>query len=395
LFTIVNQPWDPHPRIAVLNLASGQWRVLAENGADAHYVSGGYLVFLSSGTLMAAPFDLEQQKMRGPPVPVVENVMQALGSSDSVLNTMAGQFSISASGWLTYVAGGTTPGPENTLVWVDRAGAAQPVSSLKGRFEFPSLSPDGKRIAYNSECPYVYDLARGTESQSSDESCGIATWTPDGVRLVMNCSPSSNLYWQLADGSSPAERLTTSKYYQAPGTFTPDGSVLAFMESHSAGSDILAMNMGDRHVTPFLSSHFTQKHPAFSPDGRWLAYTSNESGRYETYVRRFPTADSKWKLSAEGGTDPLWAKNGKELFYRWNDQVWAVEIRTDGRLTPGKPHLLFQKPGYQSFSAARGWDISPDGKRFLMVKLDERTPEPVNQMILVQNWLEELKRLKR
>jgi serine/threonine-protein kinase len=190
------------------------------------------------------------------------------------------------------------------------------------------------------------------------------------------------------------ERLAPSEYFQVPGSFTPDGAALAFLEGHpGTGFDVVLLDLKTRRVTSLLNSRSEETHPEFSPDGRWLAYVSNESGRLEVYVRPFPSSGGKWKLSLEGGTEPLWARDGRQLFYRWQDQVWAVDIRTDTGFTPGKPRLLFEKAGYRIAVPVRAWDISADGERFLMVKLDDRKPEPVTEMILVQNWFEELKRL--
>jgi len=204
-----------------------------------------------------------------------------------------------------------------------------------------------------------------------------------------------NLYLQTADGSYPMKRLTTSECSQTPGSLTPDGATLAFVEEHpgSTGNDILLLDLKSRQVTPFLTSRSYEEHPEFSPDGRCLTYSSDESGRPEVYVRPYPNPGGKWKLSLEGGTEPLWARNGKQLFYRWEDQVWAVDVRTDQGFTPGKPRLLFEKPSYRMSRPVRCWDFSPDSQKFLMVKLDDRKPQPVTEMILVQNWFEELKRL--
>jgi dipeptidyl aminopeptidase/acylaminoacyl peptidase len=190
------------------------------------------------------------------------------------------------------------------------------------------------------------------------------------------------------------QRLTTSEHSQWPGSLTPNGSTLAFVEVHPDNAhDILLLDLQSHRVTPFLNSRSDEAYPTFSPNGRWLAYSSDESARQEVYVRPFPNPGGKWKLSLEGGTEPLWARNGKQLFYRWQDQVWAVDVRTDTEFNPGKPHLLFEKAGYRIAVPVRSWDISPDGQRFLMVKLEERKPQPVTDMILVQNWFEELKRL--
>jgi len=146
-------------------------------------------------------------------------------------------------------------------------------------------------------------------------------------------------------------------------------------------------------VTPFLNSQFNEAFPDFSPDGRWLAYTSDESNRSEVYVRPFPGPGMKQQVSNEGGTQPLWSRNGKQLFYRWRDQIWVVDVGTEGGFATGKPRLLFEQPGYSMGAPIRGYDLSLDGERFLMVKAEQRKPSPVTEMILVQNWFEELKRL--
>jgi hypothetical protein len=146
-------------------------------------------------------------------------------------------------------------------------------------------------------------------------------------------------------------------------------------------------------VRPFLNSQFNEAYPEFSPDGRWIAYSSDESKRNEVYVRPFPVPGMKLQVSSQGGREPRWARNGKQLFYRWGDQVWVVDVRTDGGFSTGKPRLLFERPGYSPATAIRGYDLSQDGQRFLMVKREQRKPTPVTEMILVQNWFEELKRL--
>jgi serine/threonine-protein kinase len=400
LVTIVREGWDTHPRAALLDPKTRKWRILLEDAADARYVSTRHLVFLRRGTLMAVPFDLTRLDVMRQPVPVLANVMQAI-STDSDYNTCAGQFSISDSGRLVYVAGGVVADMENSLVWVDQKGTAQPIASFKAPFYHPRLSPDGQRIAYATRGTewrlHVYDLSRGTTSQLTTEGKGYwPIWTVDGRKLIFSWWKSGleNLYWQPADGSSPMERLAPSECYQAAGSLTPDGGTLAFVEgSSSIGADILLLDLRSRRVRPFLNSGSYEAYPAISPDGHWLAYSSDESGRREVYVRSFPNPDGKWKLSLEGGIEPLWARSGKQLFYRWQNQVWEVDVRTDQEFTPGKPRLLFEQARYSTGDPIRCWDISLDGQRFLMVKEEERKPQPITELILVQNWFEELKRL--
>jgi serine/threonine-protein kinase len=401
LFTIMRYASDLQPRVALLEPGTQKWRVLLEDAADARYVPTGHLVFLRQGTLMAVPFVIDELKLNGQPAPAVASVMQALNTASSGFDTAAGQFSISASGAMAYAPGGILPDRESSLVWVDHTGKAEPIASFKAPFFAPRLSPDGQRIAYKTlgkeSQVWIYDLIRSTASRLTSEGFGVfVTWTPDGRRVVFDWmkAVAPNIYWQPADGSTPMERLTQSEYLQFTGSWSPDGETLAFLESHEgSGLDIVLLHMRDRKVTPFLNSRFNERYPEFSPDGRWLACVSNESGRGEVYVLPFPGPGGKWQISNEGGTEPLWSRNGKQLFYRRPNQVWVVDVKAGSGFTASKPRLLFEQPGYGGGGPIRTWDISPDGQRFLMVKLDERKPQPVTEMILVQNWFEELKRL--
>jgi serine/threonine-protein kinase len=243
---------------------------------------------------------------------------------------------------------------------------------------------------------WILDIQRGIATPLTSEGrANEAVWTPDGARVVFNMAAAGgfNLFWQPADGSSPVERLTTSTCQQWPGSWSEEGKILAILEKCRDDTDVSILRMSDRQVTPLLNSRFDESCAEFSPDGHWLAYTSDESGREEVYVRAFPGSGGRRQISNEGGSEPLWARSGRELFYRQGSQVWAVDIESGPGLSTGKPHLLFEQSGYASWGAVRDWDVSLDGKRFLMVRLEERKPEPATEMILVQNWLEELKRL--
>ena len=244
---------------------------------------------------------------------------------------------------------------------------------------------------------YVYDLVRGTNSRLTGEGWSFYTiWTPDGKPLLFSWGKSTadSLFWQPYDGSSPMERLTTSESGQRPGSWSSDGKTLAFVDVHQdTGTDIAMLDVRSGRVTPFLNSQYSEWYPEFSPDGRWMAYTSDESNRQEVYIRPFPGPGMKQQVSSEGGSEPLWARDGKQLFYRRPNQVWVVDVRTDGVFVAGKPRLLFEKPGYGSGYPIRAYDLSLDSQRFLMVKEEQRKPTPVTEIILVQNWFEELKRL--
>jgi eukaryotic-like serine/threonine-protein kinase len=398
LFTITRYASKPS-LIALLDLDSHKWHVLLEDAADARYVSTGHLVFLRQGTLMAVRFNLATLSVVGQPVALLENVMQAINASATGLNTHEGQFDISDSGALVYAEGGVTPSPKHTLVWVDQKGMEQPAVPFQSTFPWPRLSPDGQRIAYRGPGMqiWIYDLIRGTNSRlTSDGEAIMPVWSPDGKRILFswtNSSMNSNLFWQPYDESTSMERLATSDSSQQPGSWSPNGETVAFVTSYTPNQqDIALLDIRSRQVKPFLNSKYNEFFPEFSPDGRWIAFTTDETGQDEVYVRPFPNSTRKYSVSSSGGIEPLWARNGKQLFYRGEIEMFVADVRTDGGFSTSKPRLLFEKPGYVFGYPVRTYDISLDGQRFLMVKREEMKPSPLTEMILVQNWTEELKR---
>ena len=399
LFTVLSDEFDQKPRVAVLDLMTLKWRVLVEDAADARYVPTGHVIFLRHGTLMAAPFDLQHQQITGQPVAAVSNVMQALNTSPS--NTAAGQFGISDSGTLIYALGGTNPDREDQLVWVDLRGSVQPVVSFKAPFWAPRLSPDGQRIAYvtggKEWRTWIHDLNRGTAMQLTNEGkTDFPIWTSDGKRVAFKwwSSGEPSIYWQPVDGSSDKERLTTSNSYQVPGSFSPDGSTLAFVEKHQeTGWDIYLLDLKSRRVTPLLNSKADEAYPEISPDGHWLAYVSNESGREEVYVRPFPEPGGRTQVSATGGEAPAWSRDGKQLFFLSNDGFWITDVRANPTFSSSRPRLLFKQLDYLYGFPSRTWDVSLDGQHFLIVKPADRKSKPVTELILVQDWFDDLKHL--
>jgi serine/threonine-protein kinase len=349
---------------------------------------------------MAVPFDPQKLAVTGAAVPVAEGVLQ------SPVNGHA-QYSFSATGSLAYVPGGVQSA-KSRLVWVNRNGAEQPLAAPAHAYIAPRLSPDGRRIAVGiSEEDYqvwLYDLSRETLTRFTfgGNYNGTPTWTPDGKRIAFlsNKEGPLNIFWQLADGSGGLERLTTSEYIHVPQSFSPDGQLLAFYEVNpTTQRDIWVMRMSDPSVSsgqvrqsqPFLRSPFEESAPRFSPDGRWLAYISDESGRYEIYVQPYPGPGGKWQISAEGGNEPAWNPNGRELFYRSGDKMMAVEIATQPAFTAGKPRILFEGRYEPSPVPGTNYDVSPDGQRFLMLKPSESVEAAPTQIVVVQNWFEELK----
>jgi serine/threonine-protein kinase len=391
LFTVWTGVSLDEARIAVLSLDTGKQRLLVEGGTYARYAPSGHLVYVRAGELLAVPFDLERLEVTGPPVSILQGVsMRPL--------TGAAEFAFSANGSFAYVPGGPRGG-ERALLWVDRKGAAQPLPAPPRGYTTPRLSPDGQRVALGIEDLnaglWLYDLPRGTLSRLIKSAVfPYPVWTPDGQRLTLRVNPDSNLYWMPTDGSGAAERLTTSENAQYPGSWSPDGQVLAFTElDPTTGFDIWLLSLeGDRKPKPFLRTASNEFGPVFSPDGRWLAYVSDESGRPEIYVQPFSGPGAKWQISTEGGTEPTWARNGRELFYRNGDKLMMAAVETKPVFSAAKPILLFEGHYEIGLSGVEDYDVAPDGQRFLMIKTvaQEAPPTHVN---VVLNWSDELRRL--
>jgi serine/threonine-protein kinase len=250
----------------------------------------------------------------------------------------------------------------------------------------------------------VYDLARGVSSQLA-RNAGVAIWHPAGDRIAFASSASGgprNLSWISVDGSSQGDRLTTSNRSQVPSSWSPDRKTLAFVqEAGGANFDIWLLSVGDGPAAahPFLATSSIEQWPEFSPDGRWLAYGSDESGRHEVYVRAYPGPGLKEKVSVNGGTQPAWAANGRELFYTEPapdgalTKMMAVPVTQGERFTAGRPQMVFEGR-YPTFNLVRGYDVTHDANRFLMHRIsgDSEVP-PITQIVVVANWQEELKRL--
>jgi Tol biopolymer transport system component len=286
-------------------------------------------------------------------------------------------------------------------VWVNRNGVEQPVAAPARAYVFPRLSPDGRQvcvaIAEQETQTWLYDLSRETWTRFTFEGnvnlSGI--WTLDGTRIAFQSNKEGplNIFWQRADGSGGLERLTTSEYNNFPASWSPDGKLLAFVEVHpTTGFDIWVLQLNDRKAKPFLQTPFNESVPRFSPDGRWLAYISNESGRWEIYVQSYPGPGGKWQISTEGGTEPVWNPNGRELFYRSGEKMMAVDIATQPSLTAGKPRVLFEGRYNPSPGTSPNYDVAPDGQRFLMIKPADAGEAAPTQINVVLNWFEELKR---
>jgi eukaryotic-like serine/threonine-protein kinase len=389
------------------SLENGDQRVIVSGGADARYLSTGHLLYMKTGTLMAMPFDARSLQVSGAPMALIEGVMQAVNAPNLVDETGAGQYAVSASGTLIYAAGGISPVLKRSLVWVDRAGTAQPAATAPtGPFLNPRLSPDGRRIAVSvrrgstrATDVWVYDVERGAPTRVNFDGSNTAIWSPDSKRVVFGAG---RLFASNADGTGTPEPLTTGNENQIPASWTPGGSAIAFLQRGTAeglnGIWVLPSD-GDKKPRLFLESRFSLWHPAFSPDGRWIAYVSNESGAQEVYVQPYPGPREKVRVSTTGGAEPIWTLNGREILYRNNavdgQQFLSAAIVSLSPFRTATPRVLFKAgPGeYDSTVPARGWDVTADGQRLLLLKNVAMGDKPVSVMHVVLNWAEELQRL--
>ncbi len=379
------------PQIAVLSLDTGKVRNLI-GGTDPTYSPSGHLLFTQAGALMAVPFDLQRLEIAGNPVPVVDGLL-VHGSSNSISSST--DYSLSSNGTLVYVPGSSRNAPVH-LEWVTRDGAELPLPAAPHVYVLPKISPDGKRIAIGitekDAQLYIYDIARDTLNRFTFQGSNNlgSLWTPDGKRIayISNSTGPRNIFWQLADGTGGLERLNTSPQLSIPGSWSPDGKVLAYaiIDPHM-GYDIWTLTPSDHKTQIFLQTKFNESAPQFSPDGHWLAYSSDESGHSEIYVVPYPGPGGKWQISSDGGREPLWNRNGRELFFRNGNKMMAAPIDTQHAFSAGTPKTLFQGQYVTLSNSTPNYDVTADGQKFLMLK----TTAPPAQINVVVNWFEELK----
>jgi Tol biopolymer transport system component len=369
--------------IEALSLVTGQRRVIIESGTFPLYLRSGHLVFFRDGALLGAPFDVDRLEVTGPVIRVLENL--AVGTiMDAPLAAL------SDAGSLTYAPSdaGTT-----RLVWVSRQGVEQPITETPRRYQYPRLSPDGRRTAVATAGDlWIQDIARATFTRlTSEQTVGNAfpIWTADGTRVLFRTS--TGMYWIAGDGSGHPQAIAGALSGDIPCSVAPDGDTLAFMRQNARTSrDVYVLSLRGRFgPRPVVSTPAFEGGAQFSPDGHWMAYASDESGQMHVYVRPFPGPDRRWHVSTQGGTQPLWSRNGKEIFYRVGNKMMVVDVSAGVDLILSQPRQLFeQRYVFQNVSLAN-YDVSPDGQRFVMVR-DEAGSGRLN---VVLNWTEELKRL--
>ena len=385
--------------IAVLDLRTGKSKVLIRGGSHARYVATGHLIYGVTGTLRAVAFDLGRLEVISTPAPVLEGVVTtAMGA----VNAM-----VAANGSLVYVPGRAAGASQRTVVSVDRQGRASPLPGLPpDSYRDVRVSPDGARLALATPTDvWTYDAVRATRSRltTNPSQNRSPLWTPDGQRIIFTSTRAGHpeLFWRPADGTGRDERLfTRSKEFLdvlASG-WSADGRQLLFSEVSPSGQSAISQMAIERpsEGAVLLNKEFSASFPAISPDGRWMAYMSNVSGRAEIYVERYPQLGSRQLISTDGGHRPLWSRDGRELYFHSLDgrHMVAVPMQPGSTLKARRPQVLFEAAMSIQGVGVRPYDVAPDGRFFIIrdVQTESGGGTPSN-IIVVLNWLEELKRL--
>jgi serine/threonine protein kinase len=381
----------PQLKIMVQSLKSGETQELFA-GYAARYLPAGYLVYSVENNVFAVPFDADKLKVSGEPVSVIEGVLRFL----------IPQYAVSDSGMLVYIPGTASSAIiQLTPLWVDRKGKEEPLAAAPNAYFFPRISPDGTRVAFSVGGPrqsdiWIWNLARKNLTRLTFDSFGaVALWAPDGKRIAYASEADGGVYWKASDGTGKIDRLASvpgALLY--PWSWSNKGKTLVLEDYSGGGSNnIGSMSLeGDRKWKPLLQEKYAERQPQISLDGRYIAYSSNESGKQEVYVRPFPDVDSggRWQVSTDGGENPLWSPDGRELFYRNGDAIMAVSVIKDPSFSIETPKILFRGKYFSpGTTVGTSWDISPDGKRFLMMK--ENAVGGPRKINIVLNWFEELK----
>jgi serine/threonine protein kinase/Tol biopolymer transport system component len=386
--------------LVVQSLRTGERKTI-RTGSDARFLPTGHLVYAAGFTLFANGFDLSTLEPIGGSVPLIEGIRRAVASPG---NTGTANYDVSRDGVLVYVPGEAPPPIPRQLVAVDRNGNAEPLIAEMRDYWRPRVSPDGSHVAVEvredrGERLWVVDLKDGAAALlAADGAYNIfSTWTADGQSVIFRSDRADQygIYVQPADGSGPAKLLYAIRDDVMPGHVSRDG-VLVFASGEQTGRrSIWTMRLNDTKATEFLATPALEHMPVFSPDGKWIAYASNESGREEVYIRSYPfRVGMVRRISEGGGTAPVWAPDGSELYYRSADgNLMAVPLQRDAGITPGRAVELFKvQDRFRTSGNAAAYDIEPNGRRFIMVT-QENPPPIVQQVTIVLNWYDELKRL--
>jgi serine/threonine-protein kinase len=384
--------------IAVLELRTGRSTILLRGGSHAQYATSGHLVYGAAGGLRAVAFDITHLTVPGTTTLVLPEVLTtSTGAVDAML---------ARDGTLVYVAGDAARVAARTLVWVDRQGHEAPIGTPPRDYYQPRVSPDGTRIAVmvlgqNADI-WVWDAAQTTLTPITTDPARDdgPLWMEDSRRVIFGSDRAGayNLFSQAADGTGAADLLTKSPNPQFPTGVSPDGTRVVFTETFpKTGEDVMVLQLdGTRHALPLVQTPFDERNGIVSSHRGWLAYEANDSGVFQIYVRPFPEVNSaRWQVSTNGGTQPLWAPGGEELFYVAPDgALMRVAVAKGPTWKAGTPTKMLEGRYVVSTAVAyRNYDVSADGQRFLMVKASGgAAPDALPQIVVVEHFDEELKR---
>ncbi len=384
--------WDT-AEIVAQSLDSGERKVLVDGGYDARYLPTGHLVYASNGGLFAVRFDARALTLIGTPVPMITGVAAATAGQ-----TGASQFAVARDGTLIYVSGNIDN--KRTYVWVDREGRETPTGAPPRAYAYARISPDGTKAAFDVRDSqndiWVWDFERRTMSRLTFEATlnRSPVWSPDGIRIAYSTADENGtegVYVQRADGSGSADVLLKRPREQwVPVSWSRDGHVL--VTQTAAPWNLADVSIAGAHeFRKLLGAPHNDTNGEVSPDGRWLAYESNESGRTEIFVRPYPNlSGGKWQVSAQGGTRPAWAHSGRELFYFSNQgSLLVAQVHASATFAVATPTAL-PITGFIAPYSGRSYDVAPDDRRFLMLKNVDSERDKRATLHIVENWLEEV-----
>jgi eukaryotic-like serine/threonine-protein kinase len=384
-------------RLAAFDRASGRTARFDLVGVHPRYLPTGHIVFASGdGTLRAVGFDPKTMELSGNPVPVLEGV--------GVKPFGAANFDVSTEGVLVY-ASGTGLSATRTITWVSRAGVETAIPAEPRNYYYARIAPDGSRLTLDTRDQeqdiWIWDLRRDDLNRLTDKpgSEQYGLWAAGGQRVVFSSDSTgkNEIYQMRPDGTGQVEQLTDTakeKLTPFPNAVTTDGKQIIFRAASGVRKNDLWITSasGDRSVRTLLATEHDERNATLSPDGKWMAYESDQSGRFEVYVRPFPDVDAgRFPLSTAGGEEPVWSPTGKEIFYVAGDKMMAVPVSTVGGFVAQKPMVLFNTKPYFFGGQGRNYDVSRDGQRFVMVKSPVDTSGRAAPISIVLNWAEELR----
>jgi Tol biopolymer transport system component/predicted Ser/Thr protein kinase len=397
--------WDTG-QIVVESLATGERRVLVQGGSDGRYLPTGHIVYAFENKLFAVAFDVDSLTVSGEPVPLVQDVARTIAGQ-----TGAAQFAFSRDGTLIYSPEEAIVGSgEQMLVWVDRSGREEDLGVATGAYSDLSLSPDTRRVVLSSaeRNLWIWDFESKVRTRLSLGGTGgdSPVWTPDGTRIAYHTSGTSAIAWRAANNTGVPEvlidRRESSGLPLGPCFFSPDGTQLVFVAQTNPGNqDIGLLTIGkDAEPTWLLHGQYSERNAELSPNGRWMAYESDQSGQREIYVRPFPNVDENiWLISNGGGMKPIWSRDGQRLYYLEPvsgalPRLMSVSVESDETTFSFSERKSVLDWPYRSTGRGRVYDVSQDGEHFLAMRAAGRSANTARiKIVIVENWFEELERL--